>query len=530
MSGTFDKRPDGASRRQTRLDKERKEKRKVRVMAVSVAAVLALVFAGALFINSKLIRRTLPAITIGGVNFSAADYDYFFSSSLNEYQNLLYSNYGDEASDQLPNTDTPLSSQVYNEETGETWADFIMNRALNRMIGVAQVYSAATADRFKLPAETAKEIDEQIKQLKEQAVTYGFPSFNSYIQQVFGGSLTESSLRRIMERDYLISEYVAHIRDSFTFSADELAAYYSENADTLDVFLFRAFAVNAEPIEETGDPEEEYSEEEAAQHEAEHEAANNEALAAARSLAELIASGIKSEDEFIEAAKEYDEDLYGEPGSTLAEYPGSSLDYLEFADWLRDSARKNGDVMTLDNDYGAYVILFVGRDKNEYSTTQMRQILFLPKAVDPSEFDEGEDDPGYTLAVEKAMSDAEALANTVLAQFTEGGATEDKLLELMADNSDDGTEGGFYDEISKGDMAYEIDEWLFEPGRKHGDYKLVKTEQYGYHLVFFMGFAGRACDVVAEYALRSREYTAWEEGLMEAEPVMRWAFNLTQKH
>jgi len=526
MSGTPEKRQDGASRRQTRIDKERKEKRKVRIIATSIATLLVLLFAVAMFINSKLIRRTFPAISIGDVNFAAADYDYYFMTSLNEYQNQMYSYYGEDASEQLPKTDEALSNQIFDEETGQTWAEFISGRALSRMVTIAKVYSVALAERYKLPDEDAKEIDDQIKQLKEQAEMYGFPTFLSYIQRVFGASITEGGLRKIMERDFLISSFINHKRDSFTYSADQLAAYYSENADTLDDFVFRVLAINAEPLDDTHgeDDGHEHTEEEIA----EDEAANAEAVETARRLAATIASGIKNEAEFIEEAKKYDEEQYGDPESTRIVYPGSSLEYLEFADWLQDSARVRGDVMTLDNDFGAYIILYVERDKNEYKTTQMRQILILPESVNPSDFEEGEDDPEYLIAEQAAMSAAEATANSVFSQFTGGGATEAKLLELMEENSDDGTEGGFYDNITKESMTPEIDEWLFEDGRAYGDNKLIKS-QYGYHIVFFMGFGDRACDVAAEEGLRAEAFSAWEESLEDSEPVTRWAFSLTQK-
>ena len=36
-------------------------------------------------------------------------------------------------------------------------------------------------------------------------------------------------------------------------------------------------------------------------------------------------------------------------------------------------------------------------------------------------------------------------------------------------------------------MVDEFNEWLFSPKRKEGDVEIVKTEQYGYHIMYFAG-------------------------------------------
>ena len=84
MSGLFDKRSDGATRREARTQKEQQARQKSRIIAISVLLVVALLFVAALFINSNFIRRTLPAITIGGRSFTAAEFDYFYNMAVFE--------------------------------------------------------------------------------------------------------------------------------------------------------------------------------------------------------------------------------------------------------------------------------------------------------------------------------------------------------------------------------------------------------------------------------------------------------------
>jgi hypothetical protein len=87
MSGLFEDRTDGASRREARTQQEQLARRKTRIIAVSVVTALALLFVGALIINSSFIRRSATAITIGGVDFTATEFDYFYNNAFHEFQN-----------------------------------------------------------------------------------------------------------------------------------------------------------------------------------------------------------------------------------------------------------------------------------------------------------------------------------------------------------------------------------------------------------------------------------------------------------
>jgi len=217
--------------------------------------------------------------------------------------------------------------------------------------------------------------------------------------------------------------------------------------------------------------------------------------------------------------------------------------------------RAYGNVTSIDVDSGSYIVFFVNRDNNQYRMTEMRQILFLRDSISEEMFhnhddghghtDDDFDEAAYIEARESADAEVRRHAETVVRMFIEGGATEAVLLELMAEFSDDPTEGGFYDLISKNaanrKMVPEIEAWLFAPGRKAGDYELIRTEAYGYHFVYFVGHGERYCDYLALEGLRDsygstlvtgmrdRDYAVWTDRLKPAEAVKQWAFMFVQK-
>ncbi|MDR0491273.1 MAG: peptidyl-prolyl cis-trans isomerase [Oscillospiraceae bacterium] len=516
MSATETKKPGGVGRREARALQEKKEKRKIRVTTISIVAVLALLFIGALFLNSKITRRNLVAITVGSVDFTAAEYDYFFFSSYFNYSNYINQQMGESAESMLPKRGTPLASQVHDYETGETWADFFKDMALEQMNEIVLYYEEATRNGWEIPEEDRGKTDEEIANMKSTAVMFGYSSVDKFLQEYYGPSINEKSFRKLAEFINFASLYSKYKFDSFPYSNEDLETYYDENKDELDVFTFRYMSITPESVVESDfESAEEYE----------------EALAAAQSDAETkaaeIAAGIISEEDFIAAAREYDADRYPEDDSTLMEeYSGETL-YGDYKAWLAEAEREQGDVTSINSESGIYVVYYISRDNNTYLMTEMRQILINRETIDVEEY-EHEDD-AYNEALAVMESEAKERADSVLAQFIEGGATEEKLIELMEENSDDTTEGGLYTDIYKKMMVPEIDSWLFDPARQIGDYESIRTESYGYHLVYFMGFGKRYCDFTSDSRMREADYAEWKDSLGTPTVTEHWAMRLTRQ-
>ena len=523
MSGVFDKKPSGVERRSARALKESQDKKKVRIIAITVVAVIALLFAGSLLLNSKFIRRTITAVTVGGVNFTAVEFDYFYNVSFQEYQNLVSEQMGEYASSLLPSSGRPLSSQIYDNETGQTWADYITEFTLAQMEELVQYHNAAIAAGYTLSDEDRAEMDAEIEEFRLTAEMYSFiyPSFDSMLQEIYGININERAFLKINEFIYTAQMYSQYVNDAFSYTEAQRDAYYQENSDSLDVFTYRYFVVNMETVLQADyDDDDEY------------EAAKVEAQIVASERAKEIAEGIHDEDSFIAAAAEHADDPDQDPDTTKNTYPGGWLG-SGYGPWLREEERVYGDLTVEDFANGAYVVFFIDRERNEYRMPEMRQILILREDVDPDNYFEGEYDEEYIQDVELAALDALVRAEAAYDLFVEGGATEAVLLELMGEHSDDWTEGGFYDEISMdvsgSKMIEEIESWLFAEGRQYGDYELIMSEDYGYHLVFFMGFGERYKDLLAENGMRTRDYNDWKENLAPVESEKRWGFILTQK-
>ena len=521
MSGLFEKKVERDGRREERLRQEQKEKRRSRSTVIIVVAVLAVLFVAALILNSGFIRRTLVAVTIDGVSFTAAEYDYFYRAAVYEYQEMLQDmsqQMGTIPGGMMPSDHRPHASQIYDPQTGETWADFFRNMTFGNMSDLVASYNAARRDDFVMPDEVRESIEESLAELRRMAESSGFSSFSSFLRAYYETPINEKTLRDLFDIIYTANSYRQHVFEALTYTPEQLENYYNENRDTLDVYTYRYFIVKPEEVQITDyENTDDYEEAQAA------------AFDQAMQMAMEIAGSIASEEDFINAAREYDPLEFDDDDSTRRDYMGEILGG-DYGPWLREAEREYGDVtVTVMGTSGIYVVFFVARNDNNYYMRDMRQILTLRDQVNIEDYIE--DAEAYEAALAEADNYARERAEAALELFIAGGATEELLVELMADHSDDWTEGGLYTEISRyyanNQMIDEVDQWLFDPSRQIGDFELVRTEAYGYHLLYLTAFGERYSDFIAEGRMRENDYREWGEELIKHEAATHWALILS---
>jgi len=520
MSGMFEQKSDKATRKLERTQKEEQARKKSRIRIIVIISVLLVVTTLAILVNSNFIRRTLPVITIDSVSFSTTEFEYFFNSEYFEYTNFMSQFQGFGA---VPDTNRPLASQIQDFATGATWADFFYDSTISRMGTLATLYTAAKEAGFELTQQQLDEIDDELEMYGFQAMFSGFPNLDSLLQHLYGSSMNQRTFRSILEFVTLAGAYNEHVRESFTFSEDELIGHYNENRDELDVINYRQFIVyvDFEALEGIEDDEE-------------FEEAIYEAAIATRTEAESIAAGITNEDDFITAARNYSE-INSDPDSTLRMNQAGRLD-ADIGPWLLHESRRAGDFIVIDTEQGSSINLFISRDDNSYPTVGMRQLLFLREQVQAADFPAGENDPAYIAALEHADNELRERAEYVHSLFIAAGGTEDALISLIDEHSDDNTEGGYYSDIAKFPyqsgylnvmkVVPEIEDWLFAPGRNIGDSELVYTSDFGYHLLYFTGFGRQLNEMIAEDRLRTQEHNAWMSTQTHSHPVRHFAFIL----
>lgn len=117
-------------------------------------------------------------------------------------------------------------------------------------------------------------------------------------------------------------------------------------------------------------------------------------------------------------------------------------------------------------------------EKIDKNVVNVRHILIMPESAEDGTI------------TDEAWAAAEEEAQRIYDEWLEAGATEDAFAELAAQYTQDtGSQstGGLYENVYPGRMVAEFNDWCFADGRKAGDHGIVKTESYGYHIMFFCG-------------------------------------------
>ena len=539
MSASQDKRKrtqqraDGTERRQVASIKAQKEKKKTRTKWIVGSILVAILIAFIIIGNSNLFYTAQKAVKIGDKSYSVAEFNYEYMSAYQQY-NQLYSQY-------LGSADMCAPDAEYTEsEDFATWDDFYKDAAMKSLARKQALVDLAEKDGVKLTDEEVKQVDDALSNLADMAKQYGYGSVSKFLTANYGNGVTEKVARKLMLRDALANKYETQYQDNLTYSDDELKAAYAENKDAYDSYTYSYYFVAAE-TETTVDADGN-----------ETSTASPESMAAAKELADKILAEVQGDTEGISERFAQTVAELGKPTSTTKtdeqgspvlddegnpvteEKPaevsadvtmqGSSITsyQMPFADWLMDSARAAGDMTVVEQaDGGYYVVLFQSRDDNSYSTVNVRHILI--QAEDP------DGDGNYT---DEDLAAAKDKIDEIQAEYEKGEQTEDAFAALANKYSTDpgsNTNGGLYENVYKGQMVAEFNDWCYDSARKTGDVGIVEDSSYhGYHLMYFVGQGDSYQNVLARNALSSEAMEAFNESLtadLQYQPLfaMRYA-------
>lgn len=507
---------------------EQKEAKKLKLYTAAFVVVLAVLVAAALGVgitqavsNSGIRERKSVAMTVGDETVSSAEMSYYFSDYCRNYysQNSTFLQY-------IMDPTSPLDSQVYNPETGETWADFMLKMAQDNVRSIYALSSAAEAAGHTLSEDEEADIDNTISTMQLYAQLYGFSDLETYLKAMYGKGSTEESYREYCRRSTLANSYYNAYSESLSYDDAALREAEQDNYDAYSSFTYYSYYLSASKFLEGGTTDENgattYSDEERAAADAAAEAAvktltDPETITSPEALDEAIAAlSINQGSETPVTSTIYEDKLY------------TSID-TDVAAWLAGN-RKEGDLTAIaktsvsTDDSGAevttvsgyYVVWFISRNDNEEPLDNVRHILVA--------FEGGTTDSnGVTTYSDEEKAAALAGAEDILAQWKAGDATEDSFAALAAENTDDTASaetGGLYEDISPASSyVTAFKEWALDSSRKPGDTGIVETE-YGYHVMYYCGESALTYrDSMITDDLIEADMEAWYDALLEAWPV-----------
>ena len=305
------------------------------------------------------------------------------------------------------------------------------------------------------------------------------------------------------EKQSIAVAYSNDLNDSFTYSADELEAYYAENKDTYDFIKYHMYFVGTSNANFT-------------------DMSDEEKVTAAKDAADTIASATTA-DEFVENVYNFvaedSKDSYEDASATLNISQGGNISST-YSEWLLSADRAEGDTTVIEAEGGSYAIMFVSRNDNHYNTVNARHILIQAEADENGEY------------TDEALTAAKEALEEIYAAWQEDPTEENFAALAQQYSEDDGSKanGGLYEEIFQDYMVEEFDAFLFDEHHMPGDTGIVYGSNgyyAGYHLIYYVGEGDVYSDILAESGLRDSDYSAAVTALAEGydyETGFGWRF------
>ncbi len=450
------------------------------------------------------VHRGFAAIKVGDQKVSALEFGMYYHDTLS---NVLYY-YG-----QYGLTAANIETQMYDEET--TWGDFIRDSVVTQLTEAYVLYNEALAAGYDYSADAYAQAQYAAyhKQFETSAAEQEM-ELDEFVKAVYGSQMKLADFEKMLERRFTYVGYQHQLKAGLTAGDDEIEAYYSENKDNYDKVSYRYFTIPYEKVTYTAPAEGEKLAEGAPASEDEASAITEENRKAAEEKANEMQSRITDEQSFIELAREYasdeDREKYEKDDATLVT-TGSAASTSPLAEWYKSADRRAGDTDVIDNNNNGYTVAYyLSRERDSSSTVDVRHILLGTETAAEDASDEEK------AAVESANAEQKELAEKVLSQWESGEKTEESFAALAKEYSEDGNaaEGGLYENVTRGQMVAEFNDWIFDSARRTGDSGIVQTS-YGYHVMYFVGDGMPAWKASARTDLLAQKYQELYDSLAE---------------
>lgn len=533
MSASSEKRRRQSDREQgvdkrSLAQREAEEKAKKTDRNWKIGGILIVLFVVVVLLVNAFMYH-IPAVKVGNETYSAAEMRYYYTEKYaQEYQSAYYQLLmsGEQVDGNF--VDQPCPEL---EATGGTWGDYIEQQVFVRLEESQAVYEQAKAAGYSISEDGKATVKSQMESLQTTAENNDV-SLSRLLKSYYGEGVTSKVIEKMFTRDVTISEYQQVVKDGFEYSDEELDAYFAEHIDEYRTYNYLYYFIKAdvqEPEEEEGTPVEgeddtatptdgeddtatpadeqdttEPVEGEDAEGGETTEPEIDPAVQEAIITANGMAAYVTDEESFREAVNAYVEGDEPQLASNVAANQVHSS-------WITEEAREYGETVVASSEDGAYVLMFISSDEQDYNEISVRHILVRTEDTD--------EDGTYS---EEELAAAKEKAEALLAEWEVGDKTEDSFAAMANEHSEDpgsNTNGGLYENVYKGwSTTQEFNDFCFAEDRKPGDTGIVHGSggYDGYHVMYFVDADGPLHSRnLARQALAAEDYEEWEAGIVE---------------
>lgn len=465
-------------------------------IGVTVLVVLAIaVVVGANVYNyitdTGVFARKTVAVSSDNYELTTAQMSYYFYS---QYQNTyaMYSQYGLSLEQMGLDQSKSLKAQDCTIASNQTWFDYFMSLAVEAAEQQLVLCEAAKDAGLELDDEDYADIDAAMDNLKETAKASGY-SLKQFIKINYGTFVKDSDIKETIKLELLANKYLTKIADETDVSDEAIEKQYNDFKNNYDTVGMLKYTFNYEDIiaadeeQAKGDSKETSSDKETDVSDDVKAAAQAEAKTYAdRLLAEgkdvetfkavlkdyyMVALHMTEDEAKKELDKEgfvYEKATYNSADEGTLWAFGAKVDEIKMFEVVGDHDHEEGDDhSTLPKAYKVILVTSERSRDESISYRDVRHILFTK--------DTYKDNTKAKEVFDKWVADGAKLEDF------------EKLAKEYSEDPGSANKGGLYEGVTEGQMVEEFDAWLFDDERAEGDYALVETKDYGWHIMYYEG-------------------------------------------
>ncbi|MBQ8768812.1 MAG: peptidylprolyl isomerase [Oscillospiraceae bacterium] len=517
--------------RQKKANKEAKALKTYTFTFIVLMVLVVAIFLGITLRNpvTGLVNRATTAVTVDDHKLTSVELNYYYMDFIQTFASQ-YDSYGTYATTYLQlytglNVSLPLDEQTYNKETGETWADYFTTAAKDNAKWAYAMYDKAIAEGYRLTDTDQKSLDTQEANLEVIAQYQGYSSVAGYLRSVYGPGASVKTYMEYTRINTIANNYANEYYEGLEFKDADYREFEKEKLTDYNSYSFSYYYCTVSDyqtflgggkttVDKDGKTTVTYSDEE-------KEAARKAAEEAAKGLAIADNNTLEKLNEAIKALP-INKDKKDVKATENTLVLSGSIQNADFKKWITDSARKAGDITTIEIKSGEgddakvtgyYVLLFQDMDKNEQPLANVQHILV--------KFTGGTKDSEtgvttYSDAEKKAAKDkAEAILDEFLKGEKQDSEAFGKLAEAKSEDTGSKATGGLIEGIYRdSNYVQSFKDWALDD-RKVGDTGIIESE-YGYHVMFYKEDGELTYrDYMIDIDLTNTKYEEWETEILK---------------
>ena len=208
-----DQEEQGLTEKQIKAQKETRNTRRNHIAYAVIGVVCVVAVAALLIWNSGYFQGRAAALQVGDETYTAADIEFYYRNIYNFY--YTYAQYGMISG--LDYTASP-KDQTYDQETGQTWHEFMLDMAVDTAVQTKALLDQAEAEGYEMSEEAQQRIQDDLATLETNAYENNYSSVTSYLRSLYGRYMDRDKYEEMITQSVLAEDYQSHYEESLTYT------------------------------------------------------------------------------------------------------------------------------------------------------------------------------------------------------------------------------------------------------------------------------------------------------------------------